>query len=130
MKLVQQKQKGDCGPACLATILGLTLQEVLEDFPKARIKGVPPLEMIDYLTNRGVAAMESITWPCVNSVNVPAIVTVPSLNNLGLLHYVVWNGVQYLDPSNKSLRYPDDCPQVSGVATLMWSSVILLWLPK
>lgn len=43
----------------------------------------------------------------------PAILTVPSLNHIGLLHFIVWSGDEYL-PSTGPLMYPGDSPTVAG----------------
>jgi len=128
MHLVKMENPGDCGPACLAMVLDKTLDQVAVDFPDRHV-GVTADQMIAYLAAHGVPAMSSLTWP---SSQIPAILTVPSLNHPGLLHYVVWDGKQLLDPSNEARRYPDDLPSFGFPPAVgaFWATVLLLWLPQ
>ena len=127
MKLVQMEMPGDCGPACLAMVLGVSLGDVTPDFPDRRRRGVIDQEMVDYLGSRGVVAIRSMDWP---DDRMPAILTVPSLNFPGLLHYTVWDGARLLDPSRGPKRYPDGLdptgvrPPTCGA---FWATAILLW---
>ena len=136
MKLVTQTAKGECGPACLAMVLEETLTDVMLDFPDCARDGVSDAEMVEYLAKHGVAALSSVTWPCRRCVSqgdsyarVPGIATVPSLNHPGLLHFIVWDGETWLDPSPGPRCYPEDAPTIRGERTVSWSSVLLLWLP-
>jgi hypothetical protein len=129
MKLVKQEAFGDCGPACLAMVMRRKLSEVRIFFPERKTRGCCPSEMINFLRKNGVPCVES--FECFNEVS--SILTVPSLNHPGFLHYIVWDhiGRRYLDPTNEELRYPDDSPSIGGVQIEpSASSAILLWLPK
>lgn len=124
MKLVKQRNLGECGAACLAMVLDKDLDEVLADFLYRPESGITPTRMIEYLAKRGVPALESLTLP---SNTVKAILTVASLNHPGLLHYVVWDGEKFLDPGGP-LNYMDNAPIVNDRPQVYWSSAILLWL--
>lgn len=127
MDLVKQEQVGDCGPACVAMVLGCTLAEAREQLPKHPTGWTTPSDIIECLAQHGVPAIESLVWP---NYSVSAILTVPSLNHPGLLHFILWDGEQYLDPTNESKRYPDDVPTVRDQQLPpQWATVILL-LPK
>lgn len=128
MMLVQQTQKGECGAACLAMVLDLSLEAVLrevrdmhEDEEAYLEWGLVPEDMIEVLFQHGIVARESVTRPDER----PAILTVPSLNYPGLLHYIVWDGGRYLDPSPGPLRYPDDAPVIRGTRSVQWASAII-----
>lgn len=42
------------------------------------------------------------------------------------VHYVVWDGEQYLDPAPEGkLRYPSDGPEIAGERTVCWASAIV-----
>jgi hypothetical protein len=126
MDLVKMKEVGDCGPACLAMVLGKTLEEVVVDFPLRGEQGLTDDDLMRYLAAHGIPALSSMEWPS----RVPAILTVPSLNHPGLLHYIFWDGKQILDPSNGEKRYPDDTPQmvINAGCAAPWATAILLWL--
>lgn len=126
MNLVIMKEVGDCGPACLAMVLGKTLEDVTKDFPDRYHRGVSEEEMVGYLADHKVPSLASLVWP---HRSVPAILTVPSLNHLGLLHFVVWDGTQILDPSEGPKVYPEDTPLQYKTASIPvpWVSTILLW---
>lgn len=126
IEIVKQERVGECGAACLAMVLGKSLEEVVESFPDCHERGITEPEMIDYLMQHGVPALASTDWP---TMDISAIVTVPSLNHVGLLHFIVWDAAEkrYLDPSNEELQFPDDSPEVYGQARICWASVILLW---
>lgn len=124
MKLVKQEAFGDCGPACVATVLGWSLQKA-RDVLGDSLRGIDSLAICDVLSENDVPAMESLVWP---SSSIPGILSVPSLNYPGLLHFIVWDGAEYLDPSNDPKRYPEDGPVVDGVLQPpQWASVILMW---
>ena len=125
-KLVKQEKCGDCGPACLAMVLGCSLAEAREKLGFDVSNGVGASDMIRCLIDNGVPAVDSRVWP---STSVPAIFTVPSLNHPGLLHYIYWDGEQFLDPTHEELRYPWNGPVVNNKTLLpQWDSAILLWL--
>lgn len=127
MELVKQEKCGDCGPACVAMVLGCSLNEAKEYLRHEDGQGVTSGQIIGCLAGRGVPAIESLEWP---TTKIPAILTVPSLNNPGLLHYIVYDGRQILDPSNEAKHYPDDMPGLGdydGALQLPWTTAILLW---
>jgi hypothetical protein len=124
MKLVKQEKFGQCGPACVATVLGMGLQEVLEDFDTS--EGVHEDQIVEYLADNGVVSMVSSVWP---AYSVKAILTVPSLNHPGFLHMIIWDGERYLDPSPGPLVYPDDSPINENTGEKVppqWATAILL----
>jgi len=129
MRLVKQQAYGECGLAAAATVLGVDLETVREGFPDACRDGVSEEALAAYLTVHGVPALPSLVWP---SLRIPAILTVPSLNHPGVLHFVVWDGERILDPTHEALRYPDDRPDHGRApgSVAPWASAILLWLPR
>jgi hypothetical protein len=128
MELVHQRRKGECGLACLAMVAGCTIEESAELF-KDLFPEIDPGE-VGVTDEEMVVVMRRLAMPNVRrSVDRPdwrsAILTVPSLNHLGLLHYVVWDGERYLDPSPGPLRYPDDGPVIGGQKTVCWACAII-----
>lgn len=108
--------------------LGISLEGARELLNKdTESHGTLPEDLVSVLCDNGVPAVASAEWP---SLEVPAILTVPSLNHLGLLHYILWDGTQFLDPSNEELRYPEHSPLHNNVQLQpQWSTAILMWLP-
>jgi hypothetical protein len=124
-KIVKMEKCGDCGPACLAMVLGCTLEEAWSMVNASPAGGVVPEEMIKALRKNGMGAIESLVIPHPSCL---AILTVPSLNHRGLLHYIYWDGHDILDPTNGKLRYPDDGPVIDGERLFpQWASAILIW---
>lgn len=124
MKLVRQECVGDCGPACVATVLGCSLSAARSLLYAEPGKGITDEQIVTALVDRGVPALASTVWP---GYSVSAILSVPSLNHRGLMHYIVWDGEEYLDPTHEGYRYPDDSPVVHGVRLEpQWSTVVLL----
>lgn len=126
MTLVPQSTFGECGAACLAMVTGQKLLEVVEELEeggcRARIDGITPDQLLVYLHRHGFPlAREVMAWDS----SQPAILTVPSLNHLGFLHFLVWDGENYLDPSNGALRYPDDGPVLHGKLRVFWATAIV-----
>jgi ABC-type bacteriocin/lantibiotic exporter with double-glycine peptidase domain len=130
MKLVTQEHKGECGPACIAMVLGLTLDEAIEraerllEGVKVRDYGMCDDEMVELLKLNGFEhARSSTSWDAASN----AILTVPSLNYHGLLHYLVYD-VQdgYLDPASvdATYHYPEDAPIVGGKKMVQWAAAI------
>ena len=121
---MQQTKVGECGAACLAMVLGESLDYVLglgDDIAK----GINDNRMLEILRGHGHPSIISLEWL---GGNWPAILTVPSLNRPGLLHFIVWDGEQFIDPSNGEKRYPGDSPVVNGVQLgPQWASLILFW---
>jgi hypothetical protein len=129
VELVRMKNNGECGPACLATVLGISLDEAIAEVEAisgnpVRTHGSGDDEIIAVLDKHGFKAEHGIDWPFVGEGRVPAIVTVPSLNVRGLLHYIVWDGEVFLDPACGEFYYPDDAPIVRGYPQVFWASVI------
>lgn len=128
MRLVTQRVLGECGPACVAMVAGVSIDDVMRQVPSLEF-GMNDTEMVNLLAHFGIPALPSIERP---SILIPAILTVPSLNHTGLLHYIVWTGKEgpdILDPTNESKRYPDDMPMAYKAQNVLpWSSAILLWL--
>lgn len=130
MKLVQQRRKGECGPACLAMVLGIELDQAVVEVEKQTGRpcttyGCSDSDMTTVLQAHGLRhARRSLDWFMQGEKPEPAILTVPSLNHAGLLHFVVWDGERYLDPSNEAKRYPEDGPEIAGERTVSWASLI------
>lgn len=126
MMLVHMDKMGQCGAACLAMVLGKTLDEVLSEVGDTS-SGLDSHRLIAVLSSHGFAALEITQLP---RTDIPVILTVPSLNHRGLLHFIVWDGKEYLDPSRGPLRYPDDGYVKDGdVMPPQWASAIVFW-PK
>lgn len=127
IRLVRQQEFGQCGAACLAMIVSESLAEVagdVEQFYGIRLAkaGMSSGEIVDFLSRRGFSEpREVLERPDLR----PAILTVPSLNHLGLLHYIVWDGERYLDPTCGALRYPDDAPVIGGERIVCWATAII-----
>lgn len=125
MRLVKQRKFGECGAACAAMVLGWSLDEVLAKIGNTQA-GITNARLVEFLISNGVQCIESLAHPG----NVPSILTVPSLNHPGLLHYIVFDGEQYLDPACGEKHYPDDAPVVNGERVPpQWATAILLWEP-
>ena len=117
----------------MAMVTGLPFDVVADRFPDRATQGVGEQEMVDYLAEMGIASIAALTWPCTAQHGpVPAILTVPSMNHPGLLHFVAWDGEKILDPTHEALRYPDDQPlEIKNNGWLVpWASAILLWQPS
>jgi hypothetical protein len=127
VNLVKQEKFGECGLACIAMVLGCSLEEAREkcgDFDWSN--GVNSKSIISLLAQNRIAALESLTWP---DASIAGILTVPSLNHAGVLHFIVWDGEKYLDPANGEKVYPDDAPVINGIQVKpQWASVILLFM--
>jgi predicted double-glycine peptidase len=128
MMLVKQKAMGECAAACLATVIGSTLDEaiaeLMKDWPDLHIyrMGVSDEMLIVTMKRLGMPNVRSVTdW----DASRPAIVTVPSLNHRGYFHFVVYDGHMYLDPSCEAAVYPRDAPVIDGERTVCWASAIV-----
>ena len=132
MRLIKQENFGECGLACLAMVLGQSLDEVRSNARAAgrtvEKYGLDSADMIHYLKHFGLTEAREV----LERDEQPAILTVPSLNHLGFLHFVVWDGERYLDPSSGPLTYPDNGPEhpdgESGPQAF-WASAII-WGPQ
>jgi hypothetical protein len=113
-------------------VLDFTLDQVLADYKAAYPQsdperyGVNDDEIVSLLRRHHLRYARSGTvWLDPPGGKEPAILTVPSLNYAGLLHYVVWDGKQYLDPAPEGkLRYPDDGPTIADEKAVCWASCI------
>jgi len=104
--IVHQTKPGECAAACVAMASKKTLDEALSVLGEAR--GVDSNEVIHALSVFGIKATEVLS---LFDGDFSAILVVPSLNYSGLLHYIYWDGKQYLDPSPiDRRRYPDASP--------------------
>lgn len=127
MEIVRQKKFGQCGAACLAMVLGEPLSDVVSSLEKKlnaplHEVGVADGEMVEHLRDRGFNhAQVTLEW----DGSEPAILTVPSLNHRGILHYIVWDGSEYLDPSNGLLTYPEHAPVIAGRQQVCWATAIV-----
>ena len=132
MKLIKQRAKGECGPACLAMVLGIELDQAVVESEQASgvrctERGCSGVDMIAVLNAHGLRdARESLEWDTIE----PAILTVASLNFPGLLHFIVWDGERFLDSANSGHVYPDNAPSVPGADRYIgWASVVV-WSPS
>jgi len=128
VNLIKMRAIGDCGPACLAMITGVELDDVIA-WARARERtyayGTAALnddDLLDYLHEHGYPDARQVT----SSPEPPAILIVPSLNVPGLLHYVVWADERtILDPSLGPKLWPDDAPEVNGERVgVQWATAI------
>jgi hypothetical protein len=128
--LIKMRAVGECGPACLATIVGAELDDVVA-WAHARERsysyGTAALnddDMLEYLHEHGYPDARQAT----SALEPPAILTVPSLNVPGLLHFVVWDEErQIVDPSLGPKLWPDDAPVVNGERVgIQWATAIVL----
>lgn len=122
MKLIKQRKFGECGVACLAMILDKTYEEILEYFNHKDFtnSGIGPDEMISCLEHFGKSGAKEYLHYQLG----PAILTVPSLNHVGFLHFIVYDGENYLDPSTEKLQYDRDAPILNGVKRVFASTAI------
>lgn len=115
MNLVRQRAKGECLPACLAMIANTTIDDVLATTRMLEGKGgcpyLPDNEAVKWLASRmiwyglrigparGLTA-ETESFRVDISLDIPAILSVPSENFPGLNHAVVWDNERrkILDP--------------------------------
>jgi len=126
MKLVKQQEFGLCGPACLATILNKDLYDIVQKFTEhtgkdPRQTGMTDEEIIDFLLLEGYENVKNEFY--LKDSSRPAICTVASLNHLGLLHYIVWDGKKYLDPG-VGRTYPNDAPKLNGESVICIANII------
>jgi hypothetical protein len=125
MRLVKQEEFGQCGAACLAMVLGMEFSDVVEELKCVHgplEMGLSDDEMIDFLRSHGIACPRAVMdW----NGSDPAILTVPSLNSRGFLHYIAWDGERFHDPSEGPLLYPQDAPRVGGEAMVFWATAIV-----
>lgn len=129
MKLVKQRAFGECGAAAIAMVLNCDIADVVVEINRGLARnglslqtdGIAETEMVEYLRMKGRDARAVLQRPDSR----PAILTVPSLNHRGLLHFIVWDGERYLDPATGPLLYPDDAPIIRDKKTVCWASAII-----
>jgi hypothetical protein len=130
VNLVKMREIGECGPACLATVTGDDLDEIIA-WAKSIERSYAYLtsalnddDMVNYLRMHGYPDAHQVT----SVPDPPAILIVPSLNIPGLLHYVVWDNERViLDPSPGPKLWPDDAPVVNGERVgIQWATAIVL----
>jgi hypothetical protein len=85
--LVQQTQPDNCASACLAMVTGNNIDLVTSQF-HALYRG-QKIEMHDYLISMDVPFTRCMAGDRTMPVDAVVIVSVPSLNIVGGLHYVV-----------------------------------------
>jgi hypothetical protein len=92
---VQQRGDGDCGVACFAMFTGESYERCRELLRFKANAGTSEAQMIGALAYHfDVRVSRTDGW----ADAVPGILTVPSLNMPGRLHFVVWTGSEVLDP--------------------------------
>lgn len=127
MRHVKMKNAGECGPACFAMVSGVSLETALSKIPV----GCTDLDLVDALRKSGLCAYRTMEWPAADCTGVVAILTVPSLNFPGILHSVVWDGNQILDPSPGPRTYPFEVRNPANQTSLpiQWASLVVVF-PK
>jgi len=128
MRLVTQRKFGGCGLACVAMVTGASLDAVEQAaldlgivYAQCGIADHELINLLEIFRKRGVTKLlYRTTWE-------PCILMVPSLNIPGLLHYIVWDGKQYLDPSPGPLRYPDNAPVIEKVRVPPQAGYVIVW---
>lgn len=100
MQIVKQKDKYDCGIACLAMMLDKPYEEIIQQhFPKHDFNkdGLYISELVSVIKLYGHDVFINSGFHMKSS----GILFVPSLNTLGSGHFVFWDGLGKLfDPSN------------------------------
>ncbi len=128
MNLVKQREFGECGIACLAMVTGLdydTVKEIIDD-PAVATYGIRTEQMLVALHQAGFTNPHEIFGVPADEARA-AILTVPSLNHPGMLHFIVWDGSNYFDPSAGAKEYPQDAylvdghPQVMAACSIAWT---------
>jgi len=120
-KMVKQRGNGDCGIACLAMVLGKPYEEI-KTYIDDTSEGTDSIFVKDVLTHYG---KKNVREELHYKFGKPAILTVPSLNHPGLLHYIVCDGEKkWLDPSIEKRVYPNDGPIVNGRLKIYVASAI------
>ena len=127
MNEIKQRGFGECGIACLAMVCGEKYEHIRKMFPDVVTKdGSDPDLMIKVLRDLRFKNVQEMVGLPDDIENRPAILTVPSLNHIGLLHYIVWDGNgNFLDPCQEGKRYPDDAYQIDGKPKVYAASCIV-----
>jgi hypothetical protein len=95
-KFVQQRNDHDCVIACLAMWTGHDYDDVASRLVRVN-DGVCLWEAVKYLRSVGQPARRSIWWFHTHR----AILDLPSLNFVGGMHAVYWDGERLFDPNEK-----------------------------
>jgi len=126
---IKQKKFGQCGPACLAMVLKCELDAVVLNLERGgrdlATTGMTDQEMVEFLQDQDVECYISME----RAPDQPAILTVPSLNHPGVLHYIYWDGKEYHDPGSGHLVYPKHAPRFGGDQIVCWSTAIIIGEP-
>lgn len=94
-KLVQQRDRGDCGVAALAMMTGESYEVILKSFFNSEIPyGVDLNKMLEVLHILGFKPAFVLSY----NKGIPGILSVPSLNTQGVYHWVYYDGEKILDP--------------------------------
>ena len=117
--LVVQKEVGGCGVACVAMGLNVTYekaQSITEElFPEWKVSDGLSIDKITTILRTKFEHVEYMTSDFLDLLpGRDAIVTVPSLNYPGLLHFIYIKDELVLDPSPGPLRYPKDSTNIDG----------------
>ena len=112
LELIQQRQKSDCGVACLAMLSGLLYEDAREILEYKR-GGLYPCELLEALEDMGFDCVESKRIPKANS----ALVALSWENGKG--HFGVWDHrrSKFLDPVYGVIKKQDllDCVEIDHI---------------
>lgn len=102
--LVRQRRKDDCVIACLAMFLGYSYENVWDKYPK----GIPRT-LKDYekkIQRLGINPIVFTPW-IEETLDVDALISLPSLNVIGSLHMLVYREGRVYDPNQgrKNKKY-------------------------
>lgn len=104
MQVVHTRRKRDCIVAAMATLLGLTYEQAFDDI--TAIEDLTIEAEIAYLINHGYENTRKVIEYDLDAI---LYVKVPSLDVLGAVRTVIWNGPekQFIDPnSNRDDKTP------------------------
>jgi hypothetical protein len=128
MELVKQKGFGECAVACISMVTGKDYNLVLDGIAtlykiKPHLEGINCLQVVGYLQKYSeFKTVREVIYPYYAS---SAILSVPSLNHVGLLHFIVWDDKRYLDPSLGPKFWPDDAPIINGKRIISIATAIV-----
>ena len=93
-ELVIQRSDHDCVVACLAMWTGIDYDRIAAEVPRVG-GGVCLWDAVKYLRANGYTARRSVWWFHSHK----AILDLPSLNHVGGMHAVYWDGDELFDPN-------------------------------